>query len=146
MKVSTTRFGDVKIEADDILLFRSGLVGFEDCQHWVILADGTNEAVAWLQSMNRPEISLPVVSPRRFLPDHQVRIEGRDVEALQLTDLDQAFVLCVVSDHDQSLTVNLKAPLIMNLDRRLGCQVVTSDDQPLAHLLVELPSKLKKSA
>ena len=28
MKVSTTRFGDVKIEADDILLFRSGLIGF----------------------------------------------------------------------------------------------------------------------
>ena len=57
MKVSTTRFGEVKIEADDILLFRSGLVGFEDCQHWVILADGTIEAVAWMQSMNRPEIS-----------------------------------------------------------------------------------------
>ena len=146
MKVSTSRFGDVKIEADDILLFRGGLVGFEDCQHWVILADGANEAVAWLQSMNRPDIALPVVSPRRFIPEHQVRIEGRDVECLQLTDLDQAFVLCVVSNHEDVLTVNLRAPILVNLDRRLGCQVMTCDEQPLRHELLQLPSKLRKSA
>ncbi len=121
-------------------------MGFEDCQHWVILADGSNEAVAWLQSMNRPDIALPVVSPRRFIPDYQVRIEGRDVECLQLTDLDQAFVLSVVSNHDDVLTVNLRAPILVNLDRRLGCQLMTCDEQPVQYELVQLPSKLRKSA
>ena len=146
MKVATTRFGDVKIEADDILLFRNGLIGFEDCQHWVILADGANEAVAWLQSMNRPEIALPVVSPRRFIPDYQVRVEGRDLDCLQLTSIDQAFVLCVVSNNANALTVNLKAPVVINLDRRLGCQLMTCDEQSLQHELLPLPVHLRRSA
>ena len=146
MKVSTSRFADVNIEANDILLFRSGLIGFEDCQHWVILADGSNEAVAWLQSMNRSDIALPVVSPRRFLPDYQVRAEGRDLDCLQLGDIDQAFVLCVVSNSAEALTVNLKAPVIVNLERRLGCQIMTCDDQPLQHELLPLPVNLRRSA
>lgn len=145
MKVSTTRFGDVKIEADDIILFRSGIMGFEDCQHWVVLADGDNQVVAWLQAMNRPEIALPVVSPRRFVPDYQVRVEGHDLESLQLANLDQAYVLCVVGSTDQKLTLNLRAPIVVNLDRRLGCQVMTTDEQPLQMELVS-SAKARKSA
>ena len=63
MKIQTTRFGAIQIEPDDILFFRSGLLGFEDCRHWVLLADADNEAVAWLQSMQHSDIALPVVSP-----------------------------------------------------------------------------------
>jgi len=146
MKVATTRFGDVRIEADDILLFRSGLIGFEDLQHWVVLADGENESVAWLQSMNRPEIALPVISPRRFLPDYQVHVDGRHVDGLQLNATDQAYVLCVVSNNEQALTVNLRAPIVVNLDRRLGCQVMTSDDQPLQFEILPLPVHLRRTA
>lgn len=146
MKVSTTRFGEVKIEADDILLFRGGLIGFEDLQHWVVLADGDNDAVAWLQSMARPEIALPVISPRRFVSGYQVHVEGRDIDGLQLTASDQAYVLSVVSSNEHSLTANLRAPIVINLDRRLGCQVITSDDQSLQHEILPLPVHLRRTA
>ena len=39
MKIDTTRFGYVEIEADDLLQFPAGLFGLEDCRHWVLLAD-----------------------------------------------------------------------------------------------------------
>ncbi|MCA9104372.1 MAG: flagellar assembly protein FliW [Planctomycetales bacterium] len=146
MKVTTTRFGEVKIEADDILLFRSGLIGFEDLQHWVVLADGENDAVAWLQSMNRPEIALPVISPRRFIPSYQVHVEGRDVDGLQLNASDQAYVLCVVSSNEEAVTANLRAPIVINLDRRLGCQVITTDEQSLQHEILPLPVHLRRTA
>ena len=48
MKIHTTRFGAIEIEPDDILFFRNGLLGFEDCRHWVLLADADNSSVAWL--------------------------------------------------------------------------------------------------
>ncbi|HMC10031.1 MAG TPA: flagellar assembly protein FliW, partial [Pirellulaceae bacterium] len=45
------------------------------------------------------------------------------------------------------LTLNLKAPLIINLDRRLGRQVITTDEQPVALPLVPAPpALLRKSA
>lgn len=146
MKIHTTRFGAIEIEPDDILFFRNGLLGFEECRHWVLLADADNSAVAWLQSMQHAEIALPVVSPRRFVEEYQVRLEPSDVDLLQLTSVDQAYVLGIVSRDEETLTLNLRAPLVINLDRRIGCQVVTVDPQPMQYELATLPVTLRKSA
>ena len=66
---------------------------------------------------------------------------------LELSQFDQAYVLAIVSRGDDELTLNLKAPLIINLGRRIGRQVITTDEQPLA---LELPARtrvvLRKSA
>ena len=146
MLIQTSRFGAVEIEAEDILLFPAGLIGFEDCRHWVLLADSDNDCVGWLQNIARPEIALAAVSPRRFVPDYKVRVANGQVSVLQLTDIDQAYVLTLVSKNDGRLTINLKAPVVINLDRRLGRQVVTSDDQPLQFALAPAPVLLRKSA
>jgi len=146
MRIQTTRFDVVDVEPDDILFFRNGLLGFEDCQHWVILADGDNPAVAWLQSLQQADVALPIVSPRRFVPNYQVRIDAAAVELLQLSALEQAYVLGVVSRNGDVLTLNLRAPVIINLDRRLGCQVVTVDPQPIQYELSTLPLSLRRSA
>jgi flagellar assembly factor FliW len=42
--------------------------------------------------------------------------------------------------------MNLRAPILINLDRRLGCQVVTTDDQPLQMELTKPTAQLRKSA
>ena len=146
MQVSTTRFGNVEIEADDILLFSGGIYGFEDCRHWVLLADAENEAVAWLQCISKPDVAVPVISPRRFLPDYQVRVARSQLDALELSAPDLAYVLVIVNRNDDALTANLKAPLIVNLDRRVGRQVVTNDEQPLAHQSGVISRSLRKSA
>lgn len=146
MKIHTTRFGSIEIEPNDILFFRNGLLGFEDCRHWVLLADSNNSAVAWLQSMQHADVAMPVVSPRRFVADYQVRLEPNDVDVLQLNSVEQAYVLGVVSRDEDVLTLNLRAPLVINLDRRIGCQVVTVDPQPLQYELATLPTAMRRSA
>ncbi len=146
MKITTTRFGSVQIEADDILLFPAGLAGFEDCRHWVVLADANNESVGWLQCVSRADLALAVVSPRRFAPDYQVRVTRSQLAPLQLEALDRAYVLTVVSKDAAHLTLNLKAPLIINLDRRLGRQVITCDEQPVQFPVAHVPAPLRKSA
>lgn len=146
MKIHTSRFGSVDIQPDDILFFRNGLLGFEECQHWVILADAANPSVAWMQSMQTAEIALPVVSPRRFASDYQVKLDPLDIEPLHLSSLNQAYVLGIVSRDNDVLTLNLRAPIIINLDRRLGCQVITLDQQPIQYELTALPLPLRRIA
>ncbi len=146
MKIQTTRFSQIEIEPDDILFFRHGIFGFENCRHWVLLADAENSAVAWLQSIQRPEVALPVVSPRRFVRDYEVRLEHEEVEKLQLSPDEQAYVLGIVGrDHD-TLTLNLRAPLVINLSRRIGFQIITVDDQPMQYDLATLPLAQRRSA
>jgi flagellar assembly factor FliW len=146
MHIGTRHFGPVAIEVDDILLFPHGVIAFEDCRHWVLLADAENPALAWLQSVSREEVALPVVSPRRFAPGYSVHVARGQLMPLEFSQFDQAYVLSVVSQSDGDLTLNLKAPLIINLDRRLGRQVITSDEQPVVLPLPTVPTLLRKSA
>ena len=131
MQMQTSRFGLVEIEAEDILLFPSGLIGYEDKRHWVLLADADNEAVGWLQSIADPELALAVVSPRRFFAGHSIRVTTAELAPLLLAADDQPYVLSIVSKESDGLAANLKAPIVINLDRHLGRQVVVNDDQPL---------------
>lgn len=146
MRISTTRFGKVDIEAEDILLFPHGIVGFEDYRHWILLADEDNDAVAWLQSAVRPDVALAVVSPRRFVADYRIRVNRSQLAPLELEDKDRAFVLCVVGKNNGRLTLNLKAPLVINFNRRLGRQIVTNDEQPMQLELASIPIPSRKSA
>ena len=146
MQIETTRFEAVAIRADDILLFPSGVFAFEKMRHWVLLSDAHNASVGWLQNVSHSAVALPVVSPRRFVPDYQVRVNRKQLAPLELSAPDEAFVLTVVSRNDGRLTLNLKAPLIINLDRRLGRQVVTNDEQPLQLDLAPAPASYRRSA
>jgi flagellar assembly factor FliW len=146
MRISTTRFGSVEVEAGDVVRFPEGLLGLADCRDWVFLADTQDDALAWMQSLNRAEIAVAVVGPRRFVPGYRVRVARRELEPLQLDDVGAAQVLVVVGRTDRSVSLNLKAPLVINLQRRLGRQVVTNGDQPLRHELGGDPPALKRIA
>jgi flagellar assembly factor FliW len=146
MQIRTTRFGPLEIRTDDIIRFPAGLLGIEQCTQWVLLADAHNNALGWLQSTSRPEVALAVVSPRRFVHHYQFRVYRRELAGLELEDTRQAQVLAIVGKNDHGITLNLKAPVVINLDRRLGRQVIANGDQPVQYELTPHPAPLKKSA
>jgi flagellar assembly factor FliW len=146
LRIRTTRFGFVAIEPEDVFFFPLGMLGLDGCLHWVLLADADNDALGWLQCITRAEIALAVVSPRRFVPDYQVRIARSELGPLALDPLQEAQVLVIVSKNERSITLNLKAPLVINLQRRIGRQVITNVDQPLQFELSNLESPRKKIA
>lgn len=146
MRISTSRFGRIDVDAGDIIRFPSGLPGLEDCREWALLADSTNDALGWLQCMTRGDVALAVVSPRRFVPDYQVRIPRSELTPLAISDIRQAQVVVVVGTTGTDLTLNLKAPIVINLEARTGRQVVASGELPLHHELTTNRQPLRKSA
>ena len=146
MRINTTRFGLIDVAAGDVIRFPSGLPGLEDCREWALLADAANDAVGWLQSTTRGEVALAVVSPRRFVPDYRVRIPRSELQPLALADVRDAQIVAVVGKTGTTLTLNLKAPIVINVATRTGRQVVASGDLPLRHELVPGRPPLKRSA
>jgi flagellar assembly factor FliW len=135
MRINTTRFGRLEIDANDRLLFPAGILGLEECRDWVLLADAENDALGWLQSTVRREIAVAVVSPRRFVAGYQLRVSRSELAPLELTDPRQAQVLAIVGKNEGAITLNLKAPLVVNLQRHLGRQVVANNDDPIQYEL-----------
>lgn len=135
MNISAARFGNLTVEEADVLTFVDGLIGMEDCRRWILLGDAENAALGWLQSLERPEVALGVVSPRRFVPDYEVRVAKREIAALGLENPNDAQVLVIVSNVAGSLSLNLKAPLVIHLAERVGRQIVARDDHAVQHRL-----------
>ena len=76
-----------------------------------------------------------VVSPRRFVPNYEVRVAKREIAPLGLKDPNDAQVLVIVTNTSGTLALNLKAPLIVHLAERLGRQIVARDDHAVQHRL-----------
>ena len=96
MWINTTRFGRIDVDAADLLTFQSGLPGLEQCREWALLADAENDALGWLQSTTRDDVAIAVVSPRRFIPQYQVRIPRSELTPLRLHDIRQAQLVVVL--------------------------------------------------
>jgi flagellar assembly factor FliW len=146
MEVQTSRFGSIQISADDVIRFTDGVPGFPDCRDWVLLADGRSAALAWLQSVDRPDVAFAVVSPRRYVPGYRLHVARRELESLEVDNLQAIRVLAIVGKNDRSVTLNLKAPLVINLDRRLGRQVIANGELPVQHELQSTVAARKRIA
>ncbi len=142
MRIDTERFGSIEIDDRELFLFPQGLIGLETLRQWALLPDPENASVAWLQSASRGDRALAVISPRVFVPNYRIHVSSRSLESLQLRSDHRTFVLTTVAGSVGQMTTNLRAPIIINLDRRLGCQVVTGDEQPMQFAL---PSSRQRS-
>ena len=146
MRFETAKFGSIEIDPECIILLPHGLIGFEQHRHWVLLSDGESDAVGWLQSLRDPETAFLVATPQRFAPDYRVRVSRDEFHTLPWGGSDKTIAVAIVSKHGDQFTMNLKSPVLINLDRCIGRQVVVLDDQSIQHVISEQPAILRKSA
>ena len=144
--MQTSRFGTVVAQPGDMIHFPLGLPGLENSERWLLLADPDGGNVGWLQSVDCSDMALAVVDPCRFLSDYSLHV-GREALGPLCGGASQDMrVLAIVSHDAHGLTLNLKAPLVVDLRRRLGCQIVNPAEWPLGYSLVERPLPLRRSA
>src|SRR5262245_29231546 len=127
-EIETTRFGVVPIEAGDVVHFPEGLPGFEDSLDWALLAESDAAELGWLQSLDCAEVAVAVVNPRMFVADYEVRVARGELQKLAIDSPQDACVLTTLSKDGGRLSLNLKAPLLINIHRRVARQVVNLND------------------
>jgi len=146
MEIDTTRFGRISIGSEQILCFPEGLPGLEDFQQWVVIADRKVKHMAWLQSVTEPAVALPVIRPRDLSPKQRVRVHRGDVASLGIRDPSDCWVAFVVNKDTAGLRANLRAPIIVNRQLRLGRQVIAKDDAMLHDFVSIAPQARRRAA
>jgi flagellar assembly factor FliW len=130
VNIVTTRFGPVRAEESELIRFPEGLVGFRSFTQYVHLPDPEVQGLSWLQSATAAELAFGLVSPPASVGDYRVELRPGDRTALELDDERQALVYVILSRGDGGgLTVNLQGPLVINLARRLGRQLVLTSSR-----------------
>ncbi len=146
MQINTTRFGRLHVANEDVIRFPAGLPGLADCTSWVLLADAHHEALGWLQSTQHAHVALAVVTPGQFVTGYELRV-GRAELGSELCDRrDELHVLVVVGKNDRGITLNLKAPLVIDVAARVGRQVVASGELPVQYEVAAPVESMRRAA
>ena len=127
-----TRFGAIEYTDEDILTFEDGLVGFPNLCTFVLLAHKPGSPFKWLQSIDEPALAFLVVDPAGYVPDYEPRISTVDAQALVLTEETPQLLLttaAIPGGKVEDMTLNLAAPVVVNLEARVGKQVVLDSDR-----------------
>jgi len=133
MIIDTKRFGQIEIDDSKIITFINGLMGFENLKKYALIDHPGTNILKWLQSMEDPYVSLPVVDPTAFFPNYSPKISQDELKALKLQKLEQAAAICIITvpQDAQKATINLKAPIVLNPEKRLADQVIAENPEYL---------------
>ena len=135
MKFDTVRFGSIEVDEKDLIEFTRGLIGFEQLRRFVILEGPEGTPLKWLQSVEEPAVAFVVADPRVFMPEYVARAKADDLAPVALEgphDAAVAVILTVPGDLS-SATANLMGPIVFNVEKRLGVQVVVEGDYPVRY-------------
>ncbi|MBI1321892.1 hypothetical protein GC170_01705 [bacterium] len=143
MNVMTSRFGPLEVEENDIVRLTEGPVGFRSSTRFVLLADQQVEGLYWLQSLDTPDLAFALVPPGEGLDNYHVDVRSGDRAALALEDAQEPDIFLILNRNEAGvLTVNLQGPMVFNLSKRLGRQMVlTSSRHSVRHPLGEPASE-----
>ena len=149
MLLETSRFGSVEVDAERLITFDEGLLGFPEQCHYALIQTGTGSGFYWLQSVCTRDLAFVVCDPRLFVADYQVPVRLEDLQSIDLTEPEKAQVFIIVNKVNDLLTGNFQGPLVVNVDNRHGRQLVLSDKRySTRHPLMRLPrpAALSKTA
>jgi len=123
MKINTSHFGELEFGEDRIIRFAEGILGFEELKEYLLLKSD-DEIFYWLTSIEKPEIVFPLIAIRLIDSEY---IEKPESEAFGIVKLDT---------DPSNITVNLKAPVYINQEMKVGVQtILDADKYPISYSL-----------
>ncbi len=138
--------GDASEPSRNVIQFPKGLPGFEGCRRFVLMA-AEHGGLQVLASVEGPPAQFLVVDPRRVQAGYRCQLSEADRHTLAASadadgvadaDASLLWLSLVMVEPDGTVTVNLRAPIVVNPSRMVGQQVIPYDSiYPLRHILMK---------
>lgn len=137
----------LSFDEKDVISFREGLFGFEEYKRFLPLSiDEEDESgdMLYLQSVDEVHLSFLLMNPFLLKEDYEPALSDADRSELAAEKDDELayYVICVIKDTPDESTVNLKCPIVINVETRQARQVMLEQDAyGLHHALREFVDK-----
>lgn len=118
------------VSESDIIRFPDGLLGFDDYTDFVFFDIEGCEPFRSMLSVKDSGPDFVTIEPLGIFDDYKPLDDISSCESLDLSRSAEYVVLSIVtlSENPEDITVNLRAPLIINLTTSIGKQVILNDD------------------
>ena len=136
MQIKTELFGEIQIEDNKIITFNNGIIGFTDLRRFTLIVDGDNtdsRKIFWLQSVDDGTFAMPIVDPFAIFDEYNPVVEDEWFRGLGEYAEDDllVFLTMTVPEDITKMTVNQKAPIIINTKTNQACQIIVDGDEYL---------------
>lgn len=147
MKIATKFLGEVEIVKEDVLTFPEGIPGFSDSTKFVLLPLDQDLPLALLQATENAELGFVVAYPFVFKADYAFDLSMEDSEVLVAKHEEDLVTYAIVTLKEKlsESTMNLLAPVVINMKEKVGKQLVLSDSKayPLRYPMRTLEGSAK---
>lgn len=142
-KLLTKLFGEIGIDEEKVISFPEGIIGFSDLKRFLLIHDSEKEngKITWLQSLDEPAFAIPVMDPLIVKEDYDPVVEDELLKSIGEITEGEIFVMVTlkVPEDITKMTVNLKAPVVINPNTRKACQImVDNEDYPVRYPIYDI--------
>ncbi|MDR0272953.1 MAG: flagellar assembly protein FliW [Clostridiales bacterium] len=147
-KFETKHFGEISYDPTRVIDFPEGIPGFPDSKRYLLMSEDENEdTFFWLQSIDEGDVAFTLMDVYKVLPDYDPQVEQD--ELAELGELDDTplliYNIVVIPDYIRHMRVNLRAPIVMNLNTGRGKQLIcANDDYSIRFMIFEELERAKK--
>ena len=141
MVIKTRIFGEVTIDDDKMISFPNGIVGFPELTDFALIHDaekGNQGGIRWLQSVQEPNFAMPVVDPLVIRTDYNPSVDDELLKVIGEGDDLLVLVTITVPTDLKKMSINLKAPLVVNVETRKAVQVILEEDFPVKFQIYDI--------
>ena len=144
MKAVTRLFGTIDVADEKIITMERGMIGFPNLTHFALIFDEEKKdkkfKIMWLQSMDDGDIAFPVADPIQLKEDYKPLVNEEIIAPLGEMTEDNTYILVTVTvpKKVEDFSVNLKAPIVINMNSNKGAQIITEDDYPVKFRVYDL--------
>ena len=148
MQLETNRFGSVEVDDQSVITFTQPIIGFSEFRRFVLCPGPEGSAVIWLQSTDAGDLAFILMDPRSVVPDYTIRLGDHELTELAVNDVSEleVYTLVVVPQDPSKVRTNLKAPVLINPEQRLGKQTILEQSSyPVQFLVAQSQSGAEAS-
>lgn len=126
MKIESTRFCELEVAEEQLFNFPHGIPGFPEEKSFAYILYDAESPFSFLQSTKEANLTFVLVDPFAFFKDYEFVLEDEVTKDLELSqeNLPQVFLIATLKGKLAEMTVNLRAPLVVNVANRTGRQVI----------------------
>jgi flagellar assembly factor FliW len=124
--VNLPRFGELTYAETDVIEFPWGIPGFPNHRKWLLLTFEEHPNFVWMQSLDDVKVAVPTADPYWIFEGYDPKLPGYAFLALEISNPEDFTMLCVVvvTKNAEEMTMNLMAPIVVNLKTRRARQVM----------------------
>jgi flagellar assembly factor FliW len=132
-----TDTGDLAPRSEDVVAFPDGLPGFESCRRFVVMSLDDVPRFQCLQGLDAPGPAFLTIDPALAIKRYRRILSPADRVRLGATEDDTLLWLAIVTlSQDETASVNLRAPIVINPRVMIGFQVMPHQSlYPVRHPL-----------